>query len=145
MPPPRIALAVLLALPAAACEEERITMVQQGMALSAGAPQAWGVRATPCDAPAGAGPFTHTPRPQRSAPAKWSSRAAQDNVAGCAGVRFRIGPDGAARDLDVVTEYPLGYGFGATVRAAIAESAWAPGFDPGWHFLVIVRNPEPFG
>jgi hypothetical protein len=95
---------------------------------------------TPCDAPAGTGPFERPGAPTHSEPVRWPERAISENVAGCAGARFRIGPDGSAQDVTVMADYPAGYGFGDTIRQALTVSRWAARDDLAWHYLVIIRK-----
>jgi hypothetical protein len=98
---------------------------------------------TPCDAPAGTGPFEHAPKTIAGEPVRWPERAIAENIAGCAGARFRIGPDGTAQDVTVMAEYPAGYDFGGTLRQALATARWPVRDDLAWHYLVIIRKPAP--
>jgi hypothetical protein len=142
-------IAAIVAL--AACQEQKTIVVEQA---SAGSVAAAGVPAaapphrpaavhTPCDAPAGTGPFEHFGKPSQSQPVRWPERAISENVAGCAGARFRIGPDGAAQDVTVMAEYPAGYGFGDTIRQALETTRWPGRDDLAWHYLVIIRKASP--
>ena len=63
------------------------------------------------------------------------ARAVAEHVNGCGGVRFRIGPNGMPQDIEVMADYPVGYGFGETVRQAVASSRWAPRDDLSWHYV----------
>ncbi len=96
---------------------------------------------SPCTAPAHTGPFERLTRPQTASAVPMPRRALAERVNGCAGVRFRIGPDGSPRDIAVLTEYPLGYGFADTSRAAIAATRWPPGDDMAWRYLIINMHP----
>ena len=97
---------------------------------------------SPCAAPAHTGPFEHLTKPRTSSAVPMPPRALAEHVNGCAGVRFRIGPDGSPRDIAVLAEYPLGYGFADTAHAAIATARWAPVDDMAWRYLIINMNPH---
>jgi hypothetical protein len=64
-------------------------------------------------------------------------KALADHVSGCAGVRFRIDPDGTPRDVVALTEYPLGYGFAHTAELAVADFRWPARDDRAWRYLII--------
>ncbi len=98
--------------------------------------------ASQCLPPAGTGPFQAMPRPISTQSVDKPLRALAEHVSGCGGVRFRIGPNGEPEDVSVMAEYPLGYGFGETVRAMIVTSRWAPRDDLSWHYLdATIRTP----
>ena len=60
---------------------------------------------------------------------------------GCAGVLFRLGPDGRPVDLRVVVESPPGFGFGDAAEKAIAATRFRPdGADAGWHYVTVTEN-----
>ncbi len=130
----------------AGCQEQKTVVLEQA---SAGSVAATGAAPaprppqhvhTPCDAPAGTGPFERTDRPAQSQPVRYPQRVIDENVAGCAGIRFRIGADGTPRDLTALTEYPLGYDFAATARQAIEATRWSPRDDLSWHYIVVIRR-----
>ncbi len=64
---------------------------------------------------------------------------------GCAGVLFRLGPDGRPVDLRVVVEIPPGFGFGDAAEKAIAATRFRPdGADAGWHYVTVTEDyPAP--
>jgi len=144
-------LAALCAL--TACQEQRTVVVEQAQASSGAAigipappprPQAQG--ASPCAPPWGSGPFTPMGKPVSTRDVPKPPRALAEHVSGCGGVRFRIGPDGTAQDIEVLADYPVGYGFGDTVRQMIATSRWAPRDDLSWHYLnATIRTPRSPG
>ena len=55
-----------------------------------------------------------------------SAQAMQARMAGCAGLRFRIAPDGTPRDVRVAVESPSGYGYGAAAVRALTASRYPP-------------------
>jgi hypothetical protein len=129
-----------------ACQEQRTVVLEQAQAGSvaagapggyqAGAPHAPHARgASQCAPPWGSGPFTPMGKPIETVSIPKPARALAEHVSGCGGVRFRIGPDGTPQDVEVLADYPLGYGFGETVRQAVASSRWAPRDDLSWHYL----------
>ncbi len=72
--------------------------------------------------------------------------AAPDAVSGgCAGVLFRLGPDGRPIDLRVVVESPRGFGFGEVALKAIAATHFKPNpNDAGWHYVTVTEHlPTP--
>ncbi len=95
---------------------------------------------SPCAAPLGAGPYAHAPKPLHSPTVPVPQRALAEHVAGCAGVSFRIAPDGTPRDVAVVVEYPPGYGFGDTARKVVQSTAWPPMQDKSLHYVNIRIN-----
>jgi hypothetical protein len=134
----------------AGCQAQKIVVVQQAATANVAAapprshplpPLEHPRPRSPCDAPAGTGPFERTPRPVHTQTIPLPPRVLAEHVSGCAGVRFRIGPDGLAHDMTVMADYPPGYGFGETARQAIAASVWAQRDDLAWHYLVLHMNP----
>ena len=101
------------------------------------------VAASPCLPPAGTGPFQKMPHPISTQSVNKPLRALAEHVSGCGGVRFRIGPYGEPEDVTVMAEYPLGYGFGETVRQMIVTSRWAPRDDLSWHYLDATIRTTP--
>lgn len=51
-------------------------------------------------------------------------RARVERISGCAGIAYRIGARGKAEAVQVVTEYPLGIGFGEAARKTVEGSTW---------------------
>ena len=92
---------------------------------------------SPCNAPASGGPYEHLSNPVYNPVMTLPEKATAEHVNGCAGVRFRLGPDGVPQDITLVTEYPLGYGFGQYALGKISAMRWAPRDDLSWRFLVI--------
>ena len=92
---------------------------------------------SPCTAPAGSGPYEHLSNPIYNPEMALPDRALAAHVNGCAGVRFRLGEDGVPRDVTLVTEYPLGYGFGQRALDKVSAMRWEPKDDLSWRFLVI--------
>jgi hypothetical protein len=149
----KAAVALAIAMPGwlGGCQEQKTVVVEQASTASVAAvpppshpplpPLPRPRPRTPCDAPAGTGPFERPPRPISTKTIPLPPRVLAEHVSGCAGVRFRIGPDGVARDITVMADYPLGYGFGETARQAIAGSVWAPRDDLAWHYIVFHMNP----
>ncbi len=131
-------LAVLTML--AGCQVQHTTVVEQANAGGGGVPVP--VRRpvqqrSPCTAPAGSGPFESLQAPYAHPPVPSPPRAVAEHVNGCAGIRFRIGPDGAPTDVEALTEYPIGYGFAETARAKVEAMRWAPRDDLSWRFLIV--------
>lgn len=96
-----------------------------------------------CNAPPSVGPTKHLPQPVDFTQLYAPPLAAQAHVSGCGGVKFRIGPDGAATDITVVVEYPLGYGFADAARAQVANMRWETKNTAAWRYLVVNLNPPP--
>ena len=124
----------------AGCQEQRTVVVEQ-QAQSAGgvAPVArpqFAVHYSPCAAPRGTGPFEPLTPPVHVESIPKPQRALAEHVNGCAGVRFRIGRDGIPQDIQVMADYPAGYGFGDAVRQMVATSRWTPRDDLAWHYAV---------
>jgi hypothetical protein len=92
---------------------------------------------SPCTAPAGTGPFEHLANPVNHVTVPIPPKALADHVSGCAGVRFRIDPDGTPRDVVALTEYPLGSGFAHTAELAVADFRWPARDDRAWRYLII--------
>jgi hypothetical protein len=139
------AASLLAVIALAACQEQRTVVVEQAQA---GSVAAQGTPAVPprpapkrhagaaqCEPPWGTGPFTRVGNPISTQPVPKPARALAEHVSGCGGVRFRIGPDGAPQDVDVLAEYPVGYGFGDHVKALIENSRWSPRDDLSWHYV----------
>lgn len=57
-------------------------------------------------------------------------------VDGCVGMMFRLGANGAPKDLKVVTEVPGGLGLGAYVTRALAAARYEPTGEAGWHYVL---------
>ena len=131
-------------VPLGGCQVQSTTVVDQTAAAGA-APGRVAVRVvarSPCAAPARTGPFERLPRPQSGSAVPMPPRALAEHVDGCAGVRFRIGPDGSPRDIMVLAEYPLGYGFGDTAHTLVGVTRWPPKDDTAWHYLVVNMRPH---
>lgn len=63
---------------------------------------------------------------------------------GCAGVLFRLDPDGNIIDQRVLVEFPANYGFGEAAQAFSSTMKFAPGvIDPNWHYLRVVMRWIP--
>jgi hypothetical protein len=136
------AAAVPVVCMVAGCQEQRTIVVEQTQAASmaaagapVGAPPAQHKVASPCTPPWGSGPFTPMGKPIHTENVPKPPRALAEHVSGCGGVRFRIGPDGAPEDVEVLADYPVGYGFGDAVRQVVVTSRWAPRDDLSWHYL----------
>lgn len=140
--------AILSAALLAACQEQRTVVLEQsssanlasntgsGAGMYQAAPRP-SLPPSPCIAPAGTGPFERLHKPLSATTIRKPDRALAEHVHGCAGVRFRIGPDGLPRDMVVMAEYPAGYGFGEVAREAIAGSRWEARDDLSWRYLII--------
>jgi hypothetical protein len=150
----RLQVAVVLAIAMVGglggCQDQKTVVVQQAATASVAVvpprphplpPLPHPKPRTPCDAPAGTGPFERTPQPIHTTSIPLSPRSLAEHIAGCAGVRFRIGPDGLAHDITVMADYPLGYGFGETARQTIEAAVWATRDDLAWHYIVFHMNP----
>ncbi len=98
---------------------------------------------SPCASPRGSGPFEPLQPPIANAAVPVPPRAQAEHVAGCAGLRFRIGQDGIATDVTLVAEYPLGYGFGEAGLHKLRILRWSPRDDLAWHYLVVNWFPKP--
>jgi hypothetical protein len=136
-----------------ACVEQKTTVLEQasqgtvaanGVAPSRPPPPPPVRHLSPCSAPAGSGPFESAQGllNPHSIKIVWSPEAIAANIHGCAGVRFRIGPDGVPQDVSVLTEYPVGYGLGDSILQAFPALRWTPRNDLAWHFVVINHNPQ---
>ncbi len=144
-----IGLAAVLLL--ASCQEQKTVILEQqssaALAANAAPPPSPRPRmvaqqdTSPCRAPAGTGPFERLPHPVSSAPVPMPPRALAEHVNGCAGVRFRLAPDGSPTDMTVMAEYPAGYGFGDTASAAITATRWPAKDDQAWRYVVINMHP----
>lgn len=135
----------------AGCQVQHTTVLEQASSATVAsnanpappvAPRPAPVRYSPCAAPAGTGPFERLSRPVASSSVPMPPKALAEHVDGCAGVRFRLGPDGAPRDIAVLAEYPLGYGFGATAYAAVAAARWPAKDDEAWRYIIINMHPH---
>ncbi|MCB8879670.1 hypothetical protein ACELLULO517_05455 [Acidisoma cellulosilytica] len=66
---------------------------------------------------------------------------------GCAGIIFRINPEGQAVNARLISEFPDGYGFGAKGLSDLAGEKFPPGVtDPNWHFTRLIlrwTGPAP--
>jgi hypothetical protein len=146
------ACCLALAVSLAGCQEQRTVVVEQAQA---GSVAGSGVPAAPpppvrkpggamqCEAPWGTGPFTPMGRPVSTVSVPKPARALAEHVSGCGGVRFRIGSDGLPQDVEILAEYPAGYGYGEMVRQMIVSSRWAPRDDLSWHYLnATIRLPR---
>lgn len=92
-----------------------------------------------CEAPPGTGPFEPTQTPTKPVKLPVPPRVLAESLSTCAGVRFRIGGDGAPIDISVLREFPQGYGVGAVAHELIAQSRWAPRDDLAWHYAIFVH------
>jgi len=140
-------IAAMVAL--AGCQEQKTVVLEQasaGSVAAAGAPAAptrpAPTHGSPCAAPAGTGPFEHVPPPLSSDKVQMPPRAVAEHVRGCAGIRFRIGPDGMPQDISILADYPYGYGFGESGQRIVASAKWAARDDLAWHYLVINMDPD---
>ena len=135
------------------CQEQRTVVVAQAQAGSAvglasppPAPMPQQQRRidilAPCSAPAHSGPFERLPPPVVPGHLPKLARADAEQVTGCAGVRFRVGPDGAPRDITVMADYPVGYGFGDAGAQAIAGTRWSPMDDLSWRYARVLIRPH---
>ncbi len=142
-----------IALLLAACQEQRTVVLEQassstlaanGVAVPSyqPAPRPSYVP-SPCTAPANTGPFERLPHPVSGTTVPMPPRAMAEHVSGCAGVRFRLDADGRPRDIVVMAEYPVGYGFGQTASSAIEGARWPAKDDAAWRYLVINMHPRP--
>jgi hypothetical protein len=77
------------------------------------------------------------------------SLAATNHLSGCAAVIFHLTPDGKARDIQLLREYPVGYGYGNAISDAVLKATFNPVASPispdGWyyHALSIGLPPVP--
>lgn len=120
---------LVVLLPLAGCASQSVQVAAPVVALPAAALPAAPATAAPASA--------HPCRPPGSLGRTWAApsalldrrpelpdRARIERVPGCAGISFRIGADGTAQGAQVVTEYPLGYGFGAAALKAVEASRY---------------------
>ena len=70
------------------------------------------------------------------------ARAAAEHLSGCASVRFRVGPDGMPSDIEVLAEYPPGYGIAQSLVTAIGEARFVPANDLSWHFHSVTFHGD---
>ncbi|HTZ69543.1 MAG TPA: energy transducer TonB [Acetobacteraceae bacterium] len=137
----------------AGCQQQRTVVVEQAAAGSVSATPPMHVlpplphprAASPCSAPAGTGPFERLPKPLTSFPVVTPARAKIEHITGCAGVRFRIGPDGHAQDITLMAEYPLGYGFGDAALHWLSTATWPPHDDLAGHYAVLTIRSDLAG
>ncbi len=130
---------------AAGCQEQRTVVLEQSSAASlaaTGAPPRI-VHSSPCASPRGSGPFERLQQPIGGESVSAPPRAQAAHVAGCAGMRFRIGPDGVPTDVTLVAEYPIGYGFGEAGLYKLKTLRWPPRDDLAWHYLIVNLLPKP--
>jgi hypothetical protein len=90
-----------------------------------------------CLPPRGSGPFTPPPRMINEVHYIKPARAAAEHIAGCASVRFRVGPEGVPRDVEVLAEYPPGFGIADALTTAINEARFVPTNDLSWHYHAL--------
>jgi len=64
-------------------------------------------------------------RPRLPIPAQVQTRLTE----GCAGALFRVAPDGSVHDIQVLTEWPAGYGVGDYVRRELQATRFQPTAD----------------
>ncbi len=140
----------------AGCQVQHTTVVEQATMASltarpgnpppaqapAPVPRPSAAASSPCAAPAGTGPYELLPRPVYSANTPMPSRAMAEHVNGCAGIRFRLNPDGTPTDISIVADYPAGYGFGETGRAAVQATRWPGRDDAAWRYFIINMYPR---
>ena len=69
-------------------------------------------------------------------------RAAESNVAGCAVVLLTIDQTGHPNAVQVVADYPPGFGFGEAVKMAALRTAYPSGYD-GWSRYMTVTFKPP--
>ena len=68
-----------------------------------------------------------------------TDKAIAQHVSGCGGVAYYIGQDGVPRDVRLVTEGPLGYGYGSAAVAAVKASRYSPReTTTGPHFTIKI-------
>lgn len=79
------------------------------------------------------------PVPVERTPAGYPPEA--EGVAGKAVVAVEIAPDGSVAGVEVVSEDPPGYGFGAAAVGAVSKWRFAPGH-PGTYRVTINFTPE---
>jgi pantoate kinase len=117
-----------------ACEQ-RSVVVNQNQGSVGRAP----TRApSPCNPPAGIDKvFAPASTPIVRVRGEPPERAKVEHVNGCAGIQFHIGSDGLVTDARLVTEYPVGYGFGASALKAVSSSRFDPNPDASKWFFVI--------
>ncbi len=132
-----------LALLLGGCVTQQTTVLEQSQqAMAAGVsprprPAAAAARGMPpaqCLPPRGTGPFTPMPHLINVVHYIKPARAAADHVAGCASVRFRVAADGVPINIEVLADYPPGYGIADSLSAAIAAARFEPTNDLSWHF-----------
>lgn len=132
------------------CQIQHTTVLEQassaslaanGMVVAPPPPRRTTVIPSPCQSPPGTGPYEHLSKPMQAASVPMPPRALAEHVRGCAGIRFRIGPDGVPQDITVVADYPAGYGFGEAASDAVSRTRWAPKDDMAWRYLVVNMRP----
>lgn len=96
---------------------------------------------SPCRPPPGTPPIEPVRAPNPHMFAELPPQARQARVAGCAGILFRVAPDGRATDARVAAEAPSGYGFGAAALTALQGDVFhpAPG-DQAWHYVISTMS-----
>ena len=134
------------------CQVQHTTVLEASATNAGGGGMAYAVPVrrpppprSPCAAPSSGGPYEHLSNPIYNPPLTLPDRALAEHVAGCAGVRFRLGADGVPQELTLMTEYPLGYGFGQRAMDKVSAMRWAPRDDLSWRFLVINQIQPPPG
>jgi hypothetical protein len=63
---------------------------------------------------------------------------------GCGGVLYHVDPAGQAIDAQLLTEFPIGYGFGQEALSEVVHMTFASGvIDPNWHFARLIMRFVP--
>lgn len=63
----------------------------------------------------------------------WPPQAMASHVPGCAGVLFRLSPEGLPIEQRIVVENPPNFGFGLTAMTALSGNTYKPSGN-GWHY-----------
>lgn len=131
----RIWPALALPLLAGCTQNTFVMLVRQPVALSDPS----------CDTAPGAPPVTGPGRVVAIGVAPYPRRAMEARIGvGCAGVLFRITPEGRATDLRVMVEDPPGFGFGEAVIEGLEQTRFQPNPDDGtWHYSNATLHLPP--
>jgi hypothetical protein len=101
---------------------------------------------SPCRAPPGSRYQGLREMPDLMARVQPSVLALQAHMSGCAGLAFKLRPDGTPENPQVIVESPSGYGYGPAALRALLASRYQPRpFETGPHYVVFTVNMAPAG
>ncbi len=69
-----------------------------------------------------------------------SAAAKAASLSGCAAVAFQLTHDGKARNITVLREFPIGYGYGTAVSEVIRQATFTPPTsEDTWYYRAITN------